>query len=423
MKPVKLIIVGAGDRGSRYASYAKENPEKATVVAVAEKRADYLAKMADDYNLLPGNCFGDWRELIEKGIEADGVVIATQDAEHKAPAIAFSEKRYNILLEKPMSNSEQECRDIVKSAIDNEILFAVCHVLRYTDYTIKLKEIIDSGAIGEVIGMQHLEPVGFLHQAHSFVRGNWRNEAESSFMLLAKSCHDLDWIRYIMGCKCKRVSSFGSLYYFRKEHQPPGAGARCVDCSIEADCPYSARKFYLGCIERGETGWPTSVLSSNRTAEGVLEALRTEPYGRCVWDCDNDVVDHQVVNMEFEGGKTAGFTMTAFAEGGHRKTHVFGSMGEIDGDGSTIKVYSLKDDKWTTYQVGSSDAGILGGHGGGDYNIMECFVAALADNDPSKILSGPAETLETHLIAFAAERARRTSSVVHVEGRRVPLGG
>lgn len=415
MKQVKLIVAGAGDRGATYAGYAGRHPDQVRIVAVAEPRSARRNRMADEYGICAKNMFADWRELVEKKIEADGVIITTSDSEHRDPAIAFAKKGYNILLEKPMAANEQDCRDIVRVVEDNGIIFAICHVLRYTDYTIKLKEIIDSGAIGEVVTMQHFEPVGYWHQAHSFVRGNWRNEAESSFMMLAKSCHDLDWMRYIMGCRCRKVSSFGSLYYFKPERKPAGAGDRCLDCSIEAECPFSAPKYYLGRLRDGYDGWPVNVVTPDPTEEMVVEALRTGPYGRCVWGCDNDVVDHQVVNMEFEDGKTACFTMTAFAEDGqHRKTRILGTLGEIVGDGSRIEAYSLKDNRWTTYDTAASEADITGGHGGGDYNIMKSFVAALADNDPSQILSGSVETLETHLMAFAAERARRQSCVVEI---------
>lgn len=412
MKQVKLILVGAGDRGTRYAAYAAQHPDQLKIVAVAELRESYRRRAAETHGIAEEHVFADWRELIEHDIEADGVIIATQDALHKEPAVAFAGKGCHILLEKPMAPTEQDCREIVQAAEDAGVIFAVCHVLRYTDYTIKLKEIIDSGAIGEVVCMQHLEPVGMWHQAHSFVRGNWRREDESSFMLLAKSCHDLDWIRYIMGSECKKVSSFGSLYYFRKEHKPEGAGSRCLDCAIEADCPYSAKRFYMRALECGEIDWPIRVITSDPTEEGVLDALRTGPYGRCVWECDNDVVDNQVVNMEFEGGKTVSFAMTAFNEGGHRKTHIFGTVGEIYGDGSKIEVYTLKDNAWAAYETEAPEAGILGGHGGGDYNIMKHFVSALAETDPSKILSGPSESLETHLMAFAGEKSRRTGFVV-----------
>ena len=179
-------------------------------------------------------------------------------------------------------------------------------------------------AIGDIVSIQHLEPVGYWHQAHSYVRGNWRKESESSSMLLAKSCHDLDWIRYIMGARCVAVSSFGSLKHFRKEEKPSGAGERCLDCSYEPRCPYSALKIYLGRIEKGQVEWPVNVITEDVSREGVQAALRDGPYGRCVYECDNDVVDNQVVNLLFEGGRTAAFTMTGFSEYQDRKTRIFG---------------------------------------------------------------------------------------------------
>ncbi|MGD9381940.1 MAG: Gfo/Idh/MocA family oxidoreductase, partial [Candidatus Thorarchaeota archaeon] len=220
MKPVELVIVGAGDRGTVYASYASENPDLAKVVGVAEPRDFYRQRMVEKHDIPRENVFTDWKDLSKKERFADAVVIATQDSMHLGPAIAFANKGYHMLLEKPMAPDEESCKEIVKAALDNRILFAVAHVLRYTSYTRKLKEIIDSGAIGEVISLHRLEPVGYWHQAHSFVRGNWRREDESSFMLLAKSCHDIDWIRHIVGKRCRAISSFGSLVHFREENKP-----------------------------------------------------------------------------------------------------------------------------------------------------------------------------------------------------------
>ena len=256
--------------------------------------------------------YADWREVVARPRFADAVIIATQDPLHAEPAIAFADLGYHILLEKPMAPNAADCRRIAAAAQANGVMFAVCHVLRYTTYTKKVKEIVTSGRLGEIVSLQHLEPVGFWHQAHSFVRGNWRSEHESSFMLLAKSCHDLDWIRHIMGKRCTQVSSFGSLLHFRAENRPVGAADRCLECAVETTCPYSAPRIYLGRVRHGETGWPVNVLTPDLTEAGVTEALRSGPYGRCVYACDNDVVDHQVVNMQFEDGATASFTMTAF---------------------------------------------------------------------------------------------------------------
>jgi predicted dehydrogenase len=234
-------------------------------------------------------------------------------------------------------------------------------------------------------------------------------------MLLAKSCHDIDWIRHIMGVKCKSVSSFGSLKHFRKEEKPEGAADRCLDCKIEAECPYSAKKIYIkDRLEKGDSQWPVNVLTPDPTLEGVEKALREGPYGRCVYECDNDVVDHQVVNMLFEGNKTASFTMTAFSKSGHRITRIFGTKGEIYGDGSKINHYDFLTDKTEEIQTNASDSSILGGHGGGDYGIMDSFVSALSEDDASKIISGPDETLESHLIVFAAEESRKQNKLVNL---------
>ncbi len=302
-------------------------------------------------------------------------------------------------------------------------------MLRYTTYTKKVKEIVASGRLGELISIRHLEPVGYWHQAHSYVRGNWRNERDSSPMLLAKSCHDLDWLRHIMDKRCTQVSSFGSLMHFRPENRPPGAADRCLVCSIEPACPYSAPKIYLGRVRRGETEWPVNVLTPDVTEAGVTEALRTGPYGRCVYACDNDVVDHQVVNMQFEDGATAGFTMTAFNRKRDRETHIFGTRGELYGNGQFIEVYDFLTDNTERLDVApASDGSIpstgsgqaLSGHGGGDLALMTHFVGALIRNDPSLILSGPAESLETHMMVFAAEQARRENRVIEVPIPRFP---
>ena len=414
MNPVKLLIIGGGGRGSGYATFATEHPDLAKVVGVAEPREFYRNRLVEDHDIPAENVFTDWKAAAERERFADAVIIATQDNMHADPAEAFANLGYHMLLEKPMAPNEADCRRIVAAAVENKIIFAVCHVMRYTRYTQELKAVVDSGAIGEVVSLQHLEPVGYWHQAHSFVRGNWGNEAASSPMLLAKSCHDLDWIRYVMDARCLKVSSFGSLFHFRKENKPAGAADRCLECSVEADCPYSAKKIYLGMLERGKTGWPVDVLTPDVTPEGVTQALRDGPYGRCVYECDNDVVDNQVVNMLFEGGRTASFIMTAFNEAGHRKTHIFGTRGEIYGDGSKITLFDFLTDTTEVIDTDSADASILGGHGGGDYGLMSGFIAAVAAGDPSKILSGPAETLETHLMAFAAEQARRENSVIDV---------
>src|SRR5437588_3391242 len=316
MRPVELLIVGAGSRGTTYGGYAIEHPDLARVVGVAEPREFFCARMAAKHHLSSEQVVADWRQLVERPKFADAVIIATPDALHQEPAVAFARKGYDILLEKPLAPEPESCQGIVDAALANNIIFAVAHTMRYTNYTQQLKEWVTAGLIGEIVSIQHLEPVGYWHYAHSFVRGNWRNETESSFMLLAKSCHDLDWLRYIMGRPCVQVSSFGSLMHFRKEAKPVKAGEakRCLDCAYEPNCPYSAKRFYLDLLKQGHLGWPLDVITTNFTEAGVIASLRHGPYGRCVYECDNDVVDHQVVNLLYDNRATASFTMIGTCE-------------------------------------------------------------------------------------------------------------
>jgi len=415
MSPVQLIIIGAGSRGTRYAEYALEHPGLAQVVGVAEPRPYFRQRMQQKYNLEAANVVEDWRELAARPKFADAVIIATPDILHKEPAIAFANQGYDILLEKPMAPDPESCRQIVETAQRNNVILAVCHVLRYTHYSQQLKSLISSSLIGEIISVQLLEPVGFWHYAHSFVRGNWRNEATSSFMLLAKSCHDLDWLRYIIGRPCQQVSSFGSLKHFKKENKPPEAGEalRCLDCVYESNCAYSAKRFYLNLYKQGNFGWPLDIITTDLTETGVIAALQNGPYGCCVYESDNDVVDHQVVNLLYEGGATATFTMIATSESRQRQVSIFGTKGELRGNGETIIHYDFLSGLTREIAVDKFETK-LSGHGGGDYGVIKSFVEAVATRDPSLILSGPQESLETHLTVFAAERARLENRVLAV---------
>jgi len=414
MKPVTLAVIGAGSRGRTYAAYARARPELAKVVAVAEPREAWRAFLVREHGIPASETTSHWRDLLDRPKCADAVVIATQDAMHVAPAVAAARKGYAILLEKPMAPDATGCRTIV-SALDRNAVFAVCHVLRYTRHTRKIKELLETGMIGDVVNVQSLEPVGYWHQAHSFVRGNWRREDKASPMLLAKCCHDLDWIRYVVGSPCVSIQSFGSLKHFRAEQKPPGATDRCLDCLLDASCPYSARKIYLSRVAQGHLGWPVDVLTPEPNAATVLEALRRGPYGRCVYACDNDVVDNQVVNMLFENGTTASLTMTAFTEADHRQTRIFGTRGQLVSDGRSIRHFDFQTDCWEAIPAESSDSSILGGHGGGDYAIMEAFVDAVRHGDQGRVLSGPEVSLETHLMVFAAEISRRANRVVRMD--------
>ncbi|MHC4713053.1 MAG: Gfo/Idh/MocA family protein [Planctomycetota bacterium] len=412
MKPVTVAIVGAGDRGAGYASYIHSHPETANVVAVAEPIDVRRERMAQEHGIAPENVFSDWKDFAARGRLADAVIIGTQDRMHTGPALACAAKGYHILLEKPIASTLEECKQIVDAVKNAGVVFAVGHVMRYGPYWREIKKVIDSGDIGEVVNVQLLEPVGYWHQAHSFVRGHWRNSEQSSFMLLAKSCHDLDVLRYLIGNRCLAASSFGSLTHFKESEKPEGAGDRCVACDYEPKCPYSARKIYL----TGKTEWPVSSLTDDLTPEGIEKAVEEGPYGRCVYECDNDVVDHQVVNLLYEDDVTASFTMCAFNPAIGRQIRVMGTRGEITGNRATFDVYDFLTDKVT--HCDPSEMTDEKGHGGGDAGIMRDFLAAAAAGDPSMVTTGPDESLESHIAVFAAENARLKGTVEKTEDYR-----
>ncbi len=410
MAPVSLIVVGAGQRGTGYARWAARNPGRASVVAVAEPDQARRDRFAAGHGIAGRNAAGDWRELAGRARFADAVLICTQDRMHVGPAEAFAALGYHILLEKPMAPDEAGCRRIVAAVERAGVMLAVGHVLRYTPYTRAVKEIADSGQLGDIMSVQHLEPVGFWHHAHSYVRGNWRRADLATAMLMAKSCHDLDWLQYVLGRPPLRVSSFGSLTHFPAAARPEGAGERCVACPVEADCAYSARRFYGDLLERGADGWPLSVVIDEFTPAALDAALRDGPYGRCVYACDTDVVDHQVVALEFPGAATATFTMTAFTEAARRSTRLFGTRAELSGDGRTLRLYDFlsRSERLIEPPAANGDAD---GHGGGDAGLMDAFTAAVAAGRPELIKSGPRESLASHLAVFAAERARLNGTV------------
>ncbi|KNC98940.1 uncharacterized protein SPPG_05902 [Spizellomyces punctatus DAOM BR117] len=426
--PVKIAVIGAGERGKVYASFALHNPLLCQVVALAEpvsrRREAFLRRHVD----IPAqNVFLDWKEMVKVPKLADAVVICTLDQLHAECVVEFAKLGYHILCEKPMAISPQECAAMTRAVVQANIIFAVCHVLRYSPYNRSLKQLLEAKACGDVINIVHVEPVGWWHFAHSYVRGNWRCEEQATFSLMAKSCHDLDILCHYMGTNHppRQVHSFGSLSHFRRDKKPAAAGlaTRCVDCAFEKDCPYSALKLYLDKSKHDDRGWPASVVCGGGEVEvdmeNVHEALKIGPYGRCVYESDNDVCDHQVVNIEFEGGATASFTMVAFSElVCERQTRIHGSRGAIIGDSQTIRYTDFATGKTTVIDPGTETQGINGGgsgHGGGDYGLMATFIEAVAQGNASLLGCSPQQALMSHVLVFAAEEARKKRVVIDVE--------
>ena len=335
------------------------------------------------------------------------MMICTQDDMHFIPTKVAIEKGYHVLLEKPMSNSLEECIELGKIARENDVVFMICHVLRYTPFFTKIKEIIDSGKIGKVMTIQHNENIGYFHMAHSFVRGNWRNSKESSPIILAKTCHDMDILLFLAGSRCKKISSFGSLTYFKESNAPINAADRCINCEHEPKCIYSAKAQYL----KARGMWPATTITEDQTEEGILKALAEGPYGRCAYKCDNDVCDHQVVTMEFENGITSTFNLSAFTNNCNRTLKIMGTRGEIRANDlmQEVEVQLFGQDSKEIFKCKP-----VGGHGGGDYGLMDDFVK-LIQSGRNDALTSADISVESHVMAFAAEDSRVNGVSINLE--------
>lgn len=402
MKPLTAIVIGAGDRGARaYAPYALEHPHEVNIIAVAEPNTNRRNKMKDTHDLQEGNCYDTWQDILAQEKIADIAIICTMDRDHYHPTMKALELGYHVLLEKPMSPDPKECIEMEQAALKYNRQLVIGHVLRYTDFWSKIQEVIADGVIGNVASIQLNENVEIMHMSHSFVRGNWNNKEQSSPMILQKSCHDMDIINFIMGKECKRISSYGSLMHFREENAPKGAPDRCLDgCPAEQSCPFHAGNYYLG---EGR-GWARKFIEED-TTEGVIKALKETSYGKCVYRSDNDVVDHQVVNMEFEDGATATFSMSGFTREQTRITQIMGTKGEIRGNMSdnSISIFDFLTKQETVIRFDTP----VGGHGGGDNKIMRTFLNAIKNHqDSDEGISSAKVSVRSHLMAFAAEESR-----------------
>lgn len=418
-KKKKLILIGGGNRGNSYTSIGKELG-KFELIAIAEPlkiRREYLAAK---HGVPEEMCFESWEPLLALGKIADAAIISTMDRDHFAPAMKAIEVGYDILLEKPAAPTLEECRALEKAATEKGVKMLVCHVLRYNKFFRAIKKMIDDGMVGRVINIEHTEGVGDMHYSHSYVRGKWHNAEESSFMLLAKSCHDIDIVQWLIGKECKRVQSFGALTYFKRENAPEDSTERCYDgCPHIDTCPYSAKKIY---VERKDLGnWLRSSVTRCHEMtddETVIEALGKTQYGKCVFKCDNNnVVDHQTVNMEFEDDITVTFTMSAFSLGG-RRIRIMGTKGMIDAHAwdSTLTYQNLFTQK--TEQISINDMilgdSILSGHGGGDGGLMNSFYDMLCGKADINDLSNISISVKNHATVFAAEKSRLEGRVVEI---------
>ncbi|MFI3170799.1 MAG: Gfo/Idh/MocA family oxidoreductase [Eubacteriales bacterium] len=417
-KKIKVAIMGLGSRGKdTYAPTAKAYADKMEIVAIADLIPEKVEAVAKEYGVPAEHCYASGEEMLEQERLADLMIIATQDKQHVGHAIPALRKGYHILLEKPVSPDIEQCREIVKVAEECQREVVVCHVLRYTPFYKTLKAILDEGKIGKVVSVMGLENVGYWHQAHSFVRGNWRNSETTSPMILAKCCHDMDLLLWLTDKTCDSVSSYGSNFLFKEECAPEGATKRCMDgCKAKDSCPYDAEKIYMTNektgVLHGKTDWPLDVLALYPNPENIMEAIKTGPYGRCVYFCDNNVVDHQVVNLNMTDGSTISFTMTGFTGTGTRYTKFMGTQGEIVADMSANLIHTTLFGKPTETTDVSELATDFSGHAGGDTRMVEEYLDMLLGGEAANGITSVAHSVESHYCALAAEESRLADGAV-----------
>ena len=421
--PITVAIVGAGHRSVGYANYALSHPELMRVVAVAEPNPNRRGRVAKSHDIPPSRQFDSYTDLAARPGLVHAVINGTMDELHYASSIPLIEAGFNMLLEKPIAPTEQQVRELIKTAQCNEVTVMICHVLRYTPFYRKIKQLLNDGAIGDTLAFTTTESINYHHTTTPFVRGRWRQRKTNPIML-AKCCHDLDIIAWLMSdVKVRNVSSFGGLKQFRSENAPPGSAERCLNgCEIESTCIHSARTNYITQGLWECYAWESIEHIENPTVEDKLESLRTDnPFGRCVWHCDNDVADHQSVLIQFENGVTA--THNLFAGGARiaRTIYIVGTQGEIEGDLAddrvTLRKPNLKPGQDYTaehFDVRPDRTREMLGHAGGDENLVADFVNVVAGGQPSVSCTNIRDSLTGHLIAFAADIAMQEQRVVQL---------
>ncbi len=413
---VDAVLVGAGQRGRFvYGAWALRFPHRLRFVAVADPDPRRRRRFGDDHHIPPSRRFADADELFSHGRIATAAVIATDDRTHLRAATAALEAGYEVLVEKPAAHHLDGVVELARVAAAAEGNLHVAHVLRFTTFFLTLHRLVTSGSIGEVVTVEHRENVASWHMAHSFVRGNWGRAAEATPMIVQKACHDFDILTWNVPDPVVRLSSMGSLLEFRPERAPGGATERCTDPCPVVDCPYDARRIYLG---TDATGWPHHVLGDDLTPQGRRIALRTGPYGRCVYRADSDVVDHQVVTMETASGATMVLCMHGHSAEEARTMRYDGTKGTLRAVFGRSQEIEVTDHRTGALRRVPVDAG-TGGHGGGDDGLVAAFVGAAAEGRPSPV--DLSVIIESHLLAFLAEEARITGTTIDVADRRAAL--
>lgn len=408
-KQVSIVAIGAGNRTNKYLEYVKQHPDKAKLVGVVELNEIRRNKIAEKFCLEPSACFTDYHDFFRSSLKVDAVMICTPENMHYEPCMMAIEAGYHVLLEKPIAQTPEECIAIGEAARRKNVIVTVCHVLRYHPYFMKLKELACSGELGNIISINHRTAVGVDRAAHSFVRGPWRKESETNPMLISKCCHDIDFLLWLTKTRCRKLTSFGSLRWFKSTNAPEGSAHRCIDCQVESQCPFSAVDLY-----RIRRDWIANfdVPQGKNIDEVIEEELKHGLYGRCIYHCDNDVVDHQIVSMEMESEVTINFSMDIFTLEDHRATQICLTEGEIEGDETQIKVRRFRGGEETIYDF--SDIKHKPFHAGADLDLMADFIEAI-QTEGKYLRTSIDLSVESHCICFEAERSRKEKRTILFE--------
>lgn len=409
MKKVTAVLVGAGDRGANaYASYALSNPGTIQFVAVAERDEAKRRHFQKLHNIPDDRAFESWDALFEKGKIADAILICTNENYHYEPTKKAMELEYNILLEKPITQQAETCVEIGDAAADYNRVFMLCYVLRYTPFYSEIKRVLETGAIGQLKTIVALENTGIAHFSHSYVRGMFSREANAGPMILSKCCHDMDMLNWMTEAQCVKLSSFSTPTYFHAGNAPQGAPQRCTDgCPVSDTCYYYAPKMYS--VPR--SGFDVDMISVDTSPQGKMQALAEGRFGRCVYHCDNDVVDTQVINMLYDNGVTVAFSMTAYSEDCYRTIKLTGTKGEIEGNLEKNE-FVVKDFATGRHEIIRVST-VLDRHSGGDYFIMTDFIKLIREGKAGGRTHAHG-AVDSHVMCFASEVSRK-------EGREVDL--
>lgn len=408
--PVRIVAIGAGNRTNKYLEYAVRHPERLQLAGVVELNPLRREAVAAKFGLAPSQCFDDYRLFFRQPRSADAVLIATPEDTHFEPCMLAIEAGYDVLLEKPIAQRLDECRQIAEAARRRGVIVGICHVMRYHPYFVRIKEIVDSGELGQLISINHTAAVGIDRMTHCFVRGLWRREECANPMLISKCCHDIDFLLWLASSRCRKISSFGSLRWYRRENAPQGSAERCIACPVEPTCPYSAVDLY-----RTRRDWISNFdIPEGATLDEVIERqLHDGPYGRCVFRCDNNVVDNQVVTMEMASGVTVSLAMETFTLDDRRETHIRMTHGEIEGDERTLRIRKFRGGEEQII-----DFRELAGtpfHAGSDLNLIGDFVEVISRRGGHRFRTTIEESVESHRICFEAEHSRHTGKTLLLE--------